>query len=207
VESANRQAHWDARYRTAGANEVSWYEEVPRLSLELVELVGATTPTSLIDVGGGASRLCEELLRRGFADLTVLDVSREALDEARGRLVDPDAVTWIQADVLAWRPPRRWRVWHDRALFHFLTDPADRRTYRGLLRQAVEPGGAVIISTFAEDGPRSCSGLPVERYAQDSLFAEIGEGFSPIGSGRVDHITPAGATQTFTWIAARARPA
>jgi len=94
-------------------------------------------------------------------------------------------------------------VWHDRALFHFLTDPADRLAYRGLLRQAIEPGGAVVIATFAEDGPTSCSGLPVERYTQDGLLAEIGEGFAPIGSGRVEHLTPAGATQAFNWVAAR----
>jgi len=174
------------------------------MSLELVELVGATQQTSLIDIGGGASKLCKRLSERGFADLTVLDISREAIDEARRDLDHPDAVTWIQADLLAWTPPRRWMVWHDRAVFHFLTDPGDRAIYREVLRQAIEPGGAVIVATFAEDGPMSCSGLPVERYSADGLLAELGDGFAPISTRGAAHVTPGGAVQPLTWIAARA---
>lgn len=141
---------------------------------------------------------------RGFADLTVLDVSAEALNASRGRVERPGDVTWIHADILDWSPERRWAVWHDRAVFHFLTDRADRRRYRELLGSTVEPGGSVIIATFAEDGPTTCSGLAVERYNAERLLTEIGPGFAEIGNGRTDHVTPNGGVQPFTWIAARA---
>jgi len=201
---ADRRAHWDDRYRTSGETSVSWFEAEPLLSLGLIDLVGATPTSSVIDVGGGASSLTARLQQRGFADLTVLDVSPEALDASRARLERPDDVTWVHADIVDWFPQRQWAVWHDRAVFHFLIDPKDRRRYRELLGRAIEPGGSVIVATFAEDGPTTCSGLTVERYSAERLLAEIGPGFAEIGSGRTEHVTPSGGVQPFTWVAARA---
>lgn len=147
------------------------------------------------------------LVDRGHADVTVLDISADALDEARGGLRHPGAVHWIVADLLSWVPQRRWGVWHDRAVFHFSVDPADRATQRAFLHQAVEPGGAVIVATFAEDGPTTCSGLPVRRYSADELLDELGPGLTPLATGRHDHVAPAGAVQHFTWVVLKADPA
>jgi SAM-dependent methyltransferase len=204
--TVDRSAHWDDRYRTVGAEQVSWFEAEPTASLELLDLAGVTPVTSVIDIGGGASRLAGALVDRGYADVTVLDISADALDQARGGLEHPGAVHWIVADLLTWVPERRWGVWHDRAVFHFLVDPADRATYRALLHHAVEPGGAVIIATFAEDGPTVCSGLPVQRYSADTLVEELGPGFTPVAHGRHGHATPGGTVQHFTWAVLRADP-
>lgn len=203
MEQGDRRAHWDGRYRTVGDRSVSWFEEEPLLSMSLIDLVGATPATSVIDIGGGASALTSRLQQRGFADLTVLDVSTVALDASRGRVERPDEVAWVHADIVDWSPERRWAVWHDRAVFHFLTDPADRHRYRELLQHALEPNGAVILATFAEDGPTTCSGLAVERYSAEHLLAEIGPGFTKIASGGSGHVTPSGAIQPFVWVAAR----
>jgi hypothetical protein len=201
--SADRQAHWDERYSTIGASKVSWHEPVPAMLLRVLDSVGVTADESVIDVGGGASRLAEVLLDRGFGDLTVLDVSGAALSEARSRVGDRPEVSWVQADLLLWQPDRTWTVWHDRAVFHFLTDPADRATYRELLHEAVEPGGVIIVGTFAADGPQSCSGLPVRRYSQAGLASELGADLVPLYSGSDVHHPPSGGTQPFTWVALR----
>jgi SAM-dependent methyltransferase len=204
TDTKDRATHWDERYRTTGAERVSWFEPEPQQSLALLEMVGADPSSSVIDIGGGASLLAGRLIERGYLDVSVLDISQEALDVAKARLARPDPVTWIKADLLDWVPDRRWQVWHDRAVFHFLTDERDRATYRSLLHRALEPGGAAIIATFGEAGPTSCSGLPVARYSPERLIAEIGPGFEPIGSGGFDHVTPSGQTQKFTWVALRA---
>ena len=202
--SQDRQAHWDDRYRTIGSDNVSWYEAAPKLSLELMDLIGALPTMSVIDVGGGASNLGGALVHRGFSDVTVLDVSEEALATAKDHVSDPETVTWVQSDLLGWTPSRHWDIWHDRAVFHFLTEPDDRETYRKLLREAVAPGGVALIATFAPDGPESCSGLPVCRYEASQLLEEIASGFTEIAHGRFVHTTPSGAPQALTWIAARA---
>lgn len=199
-----RAAHWDDRYRTVGAERVSWFEPEPRQSLALLQLVHAGPSSSVIDIGGGASRLAGCLVEQGYQDVSVLDISQEALDVAKSRLPRPEAVTWIKADLLEWVPDRRRQVWHDRAVFHFLTEERDRAAYRSLLRRAIEPGGAAIIATFDQAGPTSCSGLPVVRYSPKNLIAEIGPGFTPIGSGGFEHVTPSGLTQQFSWVALRA---
>jgi cyclopropane fatty-acyl-phospholipid synthase-like methyltransferase len=204
TDMEQRATHWDERYRTTGAERVSWFEPEPQQSLALLEMVGAGPSSSVIDIGGGASLLAGRLIERGYLDVSVLDVSQEALDVAEARMARPGAVTCIKADLLDWAPERRWQIWHDRAVFHFLTDERDRATYRSLLHRAVEPGGAAIIATFAEDGPTSCSGLPVARYSREDLVTEIGPGFTEIGSGGFDHVTPTGMTQKFTWVAVRA---
>jgi SAM-dependent methyltransferase len=203
----DRSTHWDDRYRTVGVDQVSWFEAEPTLSLELLDLAGVTAAATVIDVGGGASRLAGALVARGHADVTVLDLSTEALDRARAGLPHPDAVHWVVADLLTWAPTRRYDVWHDRAVFHFLVDPRDRATYREVLRRALAPGGTVVVATFAEDGPTMCSGLPVRRYSADELLDELGPGLTPVATGRQVVVAPAGAVQHFTWVVLKADPA
>jgi SAM-dependent methyltransferase len=197
--------HWNDRYQTIGARAVSWYEARPSTSLELLEAVGMTSESSVIDVGGGASTLVDHLISAGLDDITVLDLSDAALGVARTRLGDPAAVTWIQADITTWQPTRTWDVWHDRAVLHFLIDDDERARYRDALRQALVPGGAFVIGTFAEDGPTQCSALPVRRHSPSDLAELLGD-IEIVEQRRHTHHTPSGADQPFNWIAGRLRP-
>jgi SAM-dependent methyltransferase len=197
--------HWDHRYETVGAESVSWFEPHPEVSIHLLDELGVGVGDSLIDVGGGASSLVDALVRRGHQDVTVLDLSSVALDRARDRLgVVP--VVWINADLLTWRPTRRWDVWHDRAALHFLTDDVDRRAYAARMRESLQPGGAFVIGAFAEDGPTECSGLPVRRYHQRDFVDLLGD-VDVVELRRGVHRTPTGAEQPFNWIAGRLGPA
>ncbi len=203
ISTADREDHWDRRY-AAGAERVSWAERAPRASLEMIALTGAGPAASVLDVGGGASPLAGALLDRGFADVSVLDVSEVALQVARGGLGPrADQVTWIAADVLEWTPERRFDLWHDRALLHFLVDPDERARYVATALTAVPPGGHLVIGAFAENGPQTCSGLPVARYGADALAAVFGPGVEAIAARRDVHRTPGGALQAFTWVALR----
>jgi len=194
-----RAAHWDRVYRKDSA-QFSWFEAVPSISLRLIEAAGLSPATRIIDIGGGDSHLVDQLLRRGVSFLAVLDVSRTAFERARERLGrEADGVSWIQADVTGpWTVPEV-DIWHDRAVFHFLTTVADRTAYVERLRQTVAPGGTAIIATFALNGPPSCSGLPVERYSPDTLARELGEGF--VLEHAIDHLhhTPWGVEQAFQY--------
>lgn len=204
MSSAERQAHWQAIYSRKGEADVSWFEAAPAVSLELIESLGVPPDAAVIDIGGGASRLVDHLLARGFADVTVLDLSAAALAAARARLGGAAAqVTWLAADATTWEPARHYDLWHDRAAFHFLTDADDRAAYVARLSRATVPGGHVIIGTFAPDGPERCSGLPVMRYDADSLAATLGPGFTLLHSRRHDHVTPAGVIQRFRFSAFR----
>ena len=190
--------YWDGRYATIGDTQVSWFQDEPAVSLELIGGV-ADHAASVVDVGGGASRLVDHLLAAGFRDLTVVDLSQQALAAARAR-VGEAPVAWVVTDVREWEPDRTFDVWHDRAAYHFLTDPADQRRYWDLVRASVPPGGHVIVATFAEDGPQVCSGLPVARYGADDLARAMGPGFRVVGSRLEEHVTPTGATQSFVWL-------
>ncbi len=206
ADSAAAHAHWDERYRSAPADTLSWYEDDPATSLELIDELGVAPQDSVIDVGGGQSRLVDRLLDRGATDLTVLDASAVALDASRARLAGAaDRVQWVVADVRAWHPPRRWDLWHDRAVFHFMVSPAERAGYLGALTAGVAPGGAVVLATFAGDGPTMCSGLPVARYGPDDLAATLAAAgsFRIMAARRQLHTTPGGAPQPFSWVAAR----
>jgi len=198
----DRAEHWDGRYDAAGATGVSWYQEHARTSVELMDAVGRTRDSAILDVGGGASTLVDDLLAEGQRDVTVLDLSASALDIARHRLRDPPEVTWVVADLLGWPPPRRWDLWHDRAVLHFLVDPGDPARYAALLRQALRPGGRFVIGTFAEDSPTHCSGLPVHRYAPADLADLLGD-VTVVEQRREVHHTPGGIPQPFTWLAGR----
>lgn len=204
METMHRARHWDAAYRDRGHRGVSWFEAEPKLSLELIGVLGISSDTAVVDVGGGASYLADRLVSRGFRDVTVLDVSEEALVEGRRRIGTEAAVSWLHDDVLTWHPRRRYGLWHDRAVFHFLTDPRDRKRYLDCLSAAIEPGGGVIVATFAEDGPEYCSGLPVSRYSATELSLTVGAWLEPVEVRRELHTTPWGTTQPFTWLAARA---
>lgn len=197
------RAHWNDRYRSLGAEGVSWYEATPSVSLELLDALHVTPARSVIDVGGGASSLVDHLLDAGHTDLAVLDLSAAALDAARSRLGDAAAtVTWIEADLLTWHPGRQWDVWHDRAVLHFLTDERDRATYRAALHDSVGAGGLFVIGTFAEDGPTHCSGLPVRRHRAGDLADLLGD-VEIVEHRRHVHHTPGGADQPFNWVAGR----
>jgi len=185
---------------------VSWYQSNPAVSLELVGRLGIPRDAAVIDVGGGASLFVDRLLEGGYSDVTVLDVSAAALDAARRRLEGNPAVTWEQADVLAWQPVRRYLLWHDRAVFHFLVDPMEREGYLRVLQRALAPSGHVVLATFAPDGPQECSGLPVARYSPEDLLTALGGGFAEVESTWEAHRTPGGGLQPFTWIVARALP-
>jgi SAM-dependent methyltransferase len=198
MQSEDRQAHWESVYSKKRENEVSWFEESPALSLELIAQVGATAASPIIDIGGGASRLVDNLLRQGFEDITVLDLSATALESAKARLGrDAARVHWIVADITTWEPLETYGIWHDRAAFHFLTNEDDRVPYIARLRQALEIGGYAIISTFALDGPERCSGLQVTRYDPGSLGKTLGREFQFVASHQHIHATPWGAEQSF----------
>jgi 2-polyprenyl-3-methyl-5-hydroxy-6-metoxy-1,4-benzoquinol methylase len=192
------QAHWENVYKTKGEQEVSWFEESPGLSLDLIRATGVSTDASIIDIGGGASRLADALLDLGFTDVTVLDLSAHALATAKARLgACANKIDWIVTDVTAWTPPRSYDVWHDRAAFHFLTMPSDQAAYVERVRAAVKPGGHIIIGTFALDGPERCSGLPIVRHDDASIGKLLGPSFALMETHRRAHRTPWGATQNF----------
>jgi SAM-dependent methyltransferase len=198
MTEASRQAHWEQVYTSRDETEVSWFQDNPTPSLELIELTRRGRDTGIIDIGGGASRLADGLLERGFRDLTVLDISAAALDLAALRLGRrASRVQWIVADVTEWQPSRRFDIWHDRAVFHFLVEPADRAAYVARLRSALVPGGHAIIATFATDGPDTCSGLPVRRYDAALLATELGAEFLLVESRPHDHLTPWNSSQRF----------
>jgi SAM-dependent methyltransferase len=198
VSDASRKAHWENVYSTKGENEVSWFQEFPAPSLELIELARPASDAAIVDIGGGASRLVDQLLARGFSNLTVLDLAEAALAAAKVRLGGRAAeVRWVAADVTKWVPMRRFDIWHDRAAFHFLADPADRAAYVACLGKAIKPGGSVIIGTFAPDGPEKCSGLPINRYDAASLGEVLGTGFELVHTRRHQHATPWAAIQRF----------
>jgi len=194
----DRQSHWQNVYQTKGERDVSWFQETPTISLDLIRATGVGADAPIIDIGGGASRLADALLADGFRSVTVLDVSETALATARNRL-GPTAehILWIVADVTAWRPDKGYDVWHDRAAFHFLIEPSDRAAYAGRVREAVRPGGHVIIGTFAPDGPERCSGLPVVRHDGTSIGEVLGPFFKLIECRRHDHRTSGGSLQRF----------
>jgi 2-polyprenyl-3-methyl-5-hydroxy-6-metoxy-1,4-benzoquinol methylase len=198
MNDSNRGAHWENVYRTKGEREVSWFQETPSISLDLIRSAGATRHSAIVDIGGGASRLVDALVDEGYEAVTVLDLSESALAAAKARLGHTaTAVTWIVADVVGWKPPRRYDVWHDRAAFHFLTEAADRTAYVECLSEALRPGGHAIIATFALDGPERCSGLPVIRYDAASLGKVLGSAFDLVETRRHDHHTPMGSIQRF----------
>lgn len=193
--------HWEKVYSTKATDSVSWYQPHADVSFDLINGIGIGCHAAIIDVGGGASVLVDDLLNNGFFDLTVLDLSSAALAAAQNRLGErAKEVEWIEADITkADLPSQRYDIWHDRAVFHFLTSPEAREAYVHKVFDAVKPGGHVIVATFAEDGPEQCSGLPVMRYRPSELHAEFGDAFQLLEHRKEAHHTPAGKIQQFTY--------
>ena len=200
----DRRAHWDETYTIKADSQVSWFQETPEPSLTLIKTAAPSHKAAIIDIGGGASRIVDHLLAAGYDDLSVLDLSSVALEQSRARLGPrADNVSWIVADITQWQPPRQWEVWHDRAVFHFLTDPAAQESYLAALKRGTRPGSAVIIATFALDGPERCSGLPVQRYSPATLAGRLGGDFALHAAQTETHPTPFGTTQRFSFAAFR----
>jgi SAM-dependent methyltransferase len=196
-----RREHWDNLYATKAPMELSWYQETPT-SLALIEAIGIGPDARIIDVGGGASNLVDHLLARKFLDITVLDISEEGLAVAKARLgVDASRVNWIVADAAKWRPNGEYDLWHDRAVFHFLTEFPEQNSYMDGLRAGVPSGSHAAISTFSHDGPKRCSGLPVVRSNAERIGHALGEDFILRFEKNEDHRTPMGTVQNFahTW--------
>jgi len=193
--------HWEKVYSSKATDAVSWFQPHAELSLNLIKATGAALDAAIIDVGGGASTLVDDLVANGYSDLTVLDLSAAALDAARQRLgAQENKVNWIEADITqVVLPVKRYDIWHDRAVFHFLTTQKQRDAYVRTVFHSVKPGGHVIIATFAEDGPEQCSGLPVMRYRADDLHDEFGDAFTLLKHQKEAHQTPFGTVQQFTY--------
>ncbi len=197
----DRKQHWEQVYATKPSDSVSWFQEHANQSMRLIHNTGLGKDAAIIDVGGGASRLVDDLVAEGYTDLTVLDLSAAALAVAKQRLgKQANTVHWMEGDITSAEfPLHRFDIWHDRAVFHFLTDPADRHAYVEQVLRSVRPGGHVIVATFAEDGPEKCSGLTVMRYKPETLHAEFGDAFLLVKHEKEAHHTPSDAIQQFVY--------
>ena len=197
--TSNRE-HWEAVYDGKRSDEMSWYQSDPSVSLKLIQATGVGCDAGVLDVGGGASVLVDRLVGVGFQRLGVLDLSKSALAAARARLgTAANQVEWLEADVLHYHPPTPWDVWHDRAVFHFLVDDADRLQYRASLYRTVPEGGHAIVATFGPDGPERCSGLPTLRCSASQIEDALGEGVRLVEERTEYHTTPSGAVQHFVY--------
>ncbi|NIR45447.1 MAG: class I SAM-dependent methyltransferase [Gemmatimonadetes bacterium] len=196
----SRKSHWEQIYATRSAEQLSWHQDRPELSLRLIRACATARETRIIDVGGGSSTLVDHLIDTGYTNVAVLDLAQHPLDQASARLGDrARAVEWIIADLTRFDPPHTWDIWHDRAFFHFLTEPEERNRYRNTLTKALVPGGHAIIATFAPTGPERCSGLDVVRYSAESLLDELGPEFELLNACEERHTTPDGVIQPFTY--------
>ena len=194
------ERYWDQVYARNEPEDVSWYEAEPRVSLALIEEAGLPPTAAILDVGGGTSELVRRLSELGYCDLAVADISQSALERARVRLGGrAERVGWMQADIRSHVFERRFDLWHDRAVFHFMVDSGDREGYLTVLRRTLRPGGHAVLATFGPDGPTMCSGLPVSRYSPDALRDLVGSGFELISSQTAQHHTPRGALQEFIY--------
>lgn len=193
--------HWETVYGSKPSDAVSWFQSEPAPSLAMIAKAGVGPDAAVVDVGGGASTLVDHLLDQGFGRLSVLDVSGQALAVAKTRLGErAGRIAWLVQDITVWSPPPdSIDLWHDRAVFHFLVEPAAREAYLRALRQGLKAGGHAILATFALDGPERCSGLPVQRYSPESLAVALGPQFELIDARSETHHTPWGAVQSFTW--------
>jgi len=198
----NRRGHWDSVYAERGARGVSWYTPRLGVSLELIAAAGLDAGAEILDVGGGASTLVDDLLAAGYPNVSVLDVSPLALSRSRERLgEDAVQVRWLQGDITTTALERAsFDLWHDRAVFHFLIDPAERDAYIATLRRGLKPDGQVVLATFAPDGPEKCSGLLVRRHSAEEILEAFGPGFRMAETRRQIHVAPSGAEQRFTWV-------
>jgi ubiquinone/menaquinone biosynthesis C-methylase UbiE len=197
----NKKSHWETVYQTKSDRQVSWYREHLDNSLRMILATNVGKDAAIIDVGGGSSTLADDLLEHGFADVSVLDISAAALAKSKARLGERAAqIEWLEADITqAALPENHFDVWHDRAVFHFLTDAEDRRKYVALVMRSLKVGGHIIVASFGLNGPPKCSGLEVVRYSPETMHREFGGGFKLVKSLNETHETPFGATQEFVY--------
>ncbi len=197
----DKKRHWENVYSTKGYDQVSWYREHLDCSLQMIIDTGVDKDAAVIDVGGGSSTLVDDLLDNGFVDISVLDISPTAIEKSRDRLgTNSENVDWMVGDITEIElPESRFDVWHDRAVFHFLTEPEDRRKYVDVVRRSLKPGGHLIIAAFGPDGPEKCSGLSIVRYSPASMRAEFGSAFELANIFDEIHHTPFGTTQAFVY--------
>ena len=195
------KSHWENIYDTKQLQEVSWYQPTPTTSLALIEMLNLSSDAKIIDIGGGDSLLVDNLLQHGFMDLSVLDISGKALERAQHRLGSEhsEKVKWIEADISTFVPDRVYDIWHDRAVFHFLTDPESVAHYVAISSAHIKKGGYLIVATFSEDGPYKCSGLPIQQYNEESLPAVFAENFELTRVFKEIHLTPSGNEQSFVF--------
>ena len=200
MAETDRKRHWDGVYQRQQADQVSWYQAKPRLSLSLIAHAQVPKDAPIIDIGGGASLLIDHLLALGYRDLSELDISRTALDQVAARMTGlATGVMFIEADVTRFEPDRQYRLWHDRATFHFLISEKDRRSYVRVLGKALISGGDLVLATFAPDGPKKCSGLDIVQYDAEKQGAELGQEFELQEWQAQMHVTPAGGEQLFNF--------
>jgi len=196
----SRKSHWEHVYSTKDSVDVSWYQPVPAKSLELIRSTDVSLQAPILDVGGGASTLVDNLLDAGYQDISVLDIASSAFTQAHARLGAGAAqVKWIEADVTEFEPSRSYTVWHDRAVFHFLTDAADRDRYLSILRKSLQPRGHFLLATFGEEGPTRCSGLDVQRYSVEMLKTLLEPDFRLRAHETEEHRTPMRGAQEFLY--------
>ncbi len=199
--------HWESIYDRKGPQEVSWFQAMPKVSLQLFEQYDVPKDARIIDVGGGDSQLVDHLLDRGYTDITVLDISGTALRKAQERLgARGDDVLWIEADATRFTAPVLFDVWHDRAVFHFLTNDQAVEDYLLRMGEYLKPGGLLILATFSENGPEKCSGIPVHRYSEAEMVGRLQAICERIKCFTVDHVTPFNTTQNFLFCAFRKKP-
>ena len=200
IEEFDPKRHWENVYQSKKPGEVSWYQEDPAVSRDLIALTGVNREQKIIDVGGGASVLADALLEKEFCDITVLDISAQAIGHAQERMKGrAQNIVWIEADITTFEPTRQYDLWHDRAVFHFLTNPLDRKKYIEVMKKAVKPNGHIIIAAFSPEGPSKCSGLNIERYNPEKLSGELGKSLHLIKSVNETHVTPWQTEQKFVY--------
>ena len=197
-----RKAHWEKIYTTKPLETVSWYQPVPEVSLELISGLSIPKDAPVIDIGGGDSLLADHLLHLGFSDITVLDISGKAIERARERLgAEASRIQWIEGDAIFFTSERSYALWHDRAVFHFLTQPEQRVEYLKRAVTGIREGGFLVLGTFSDQGPLKCSGLEVQRYSIEELQSAMSPFFKPVHCLNVAHKTPSGGVQDFTFCA------
>lgn len=202
----NRKEHWENIYNTKELKDVSWYQPTPTLSLDFIKSFNLPTTAKIIDIGGGDSFLVDNLLELGYQNITVLDISKTAINRAKNRLgTKSPLVTWIIADVAQFKPTEIYDLWHDRAAFHFLTNPEDITNYVATVQSYLKPGGALVIGTFSEQGPKKCSGIEIRQYSESSLTTLFDDSFEKISSSIADHNTPFDTVQNFVFCSFRRR--
>jgi 2-polyprenyl-3-methyl-5-hydroxy-6-metoxy-1,4-benzoquinol methylase len=204
MNTTDRKQHWETIYGTKQSDEVSWFQRYPKTSMEFVHLFNLPLDAKIIDVGGGDSNLIDTLIDAGYTDITVLDISANAIERTKARLGEKGArVKWIVSDVTEFEPTEQYDFWHDRAAFHFLTSEALADKYVAIAKRGIKPGGYLVLGTFSESGPRKCSGLDIQQYSEESMSEKFTDGFERIKCVHEDHTTPFDTVQRFLFCSFR----